>query len=174
MIWNEAKECMSRDELHNLQSKRLVKLVDRVYHNVEFYRKKMQAVGVEPGDIRDIDAVLLWGGINRRVVGTVADYTGIFTGDTAHEVAAVDFTRSGRIFDDARNGICAHKTAHAVTSGKYTGEMAVADSARVLSCQGADLILAAAGLDLAGDRKILHQRGGCQIAEQTLYRAGLC
>lgn len=45
MIWNEAKECMSRDEMQNLQSKRLVKLVDRVYHNVEFYRKKMQDLG---------------------------------------------------------------------------------------------------------------------------------
>ena len=43
MIWNEAKECMSRDELHNLQSKRLVKQVNNVYHNVEYYRKKMQA-----------------------------------------------------------------------------------------------------------------------------------
>ena len=55
MIWNEAKECMSRDELANLQSKRLVKTVDRVYHNVEYYRKKMQAVGVEPGDINGIE-----------------------------------------------------------------------------------------------------------------------
>ena len=54
MIWNEAKECMSRDEMQNLQSKRLVKLVDRVYHNVEFYRKKMQDLGLEPGDIRGI------------------------------------------------------------------------------------------------------------------------
>ena len=50
MIWNETKECMSRDEMRSLQSKRLVKLVDRVYHNVEFYRKKMQALGIEPGD----------------------------------------------------------------------------------------------------------------------------
>ncbi len=57
MIWNEAKECMSRDEMRNLQSKRLVKLVDRVYHNVEFYRKKMQAVGVEPGDIKGIEDI---------------------------------------------------------------------------------------------------------------------
>ena len=32
-----------------------MKLVDRVYHNVEFYRKKMQAVGLEPGDIRGIE-----------------------------------------------------------------------------------------------------------------------
>ncbi len=55
MIWNETKECMSRDEMSNLQGMRLVKLVDRVYHNVEFYRKKMQAAGLEPGDIRGLE-----------------------------------------------------------------------------------------------------------------------
>ncbi len=55
MIWNEARECMSRDELAHLQSARLVKTVDRVYHNVEYYRKKMQAVGLEPGDIKGIE-----------------------------------------------------------------------------------------------------------------------
>ncbi|MEG1458223.1 MAG: phenylacetate--CoA ligase [Acetivibrio sp.] len=55
MIWNETKECMSRDEMTNLQSKRLVKLVDRIYHNVEFYRKKMQKIGIEPGDICGIE-----------------------------------------------------------------------------------------------------------------------
>ncbi len=55
MIWNEAKECMSRDELNNLQGMRLVKLVDRVYHNVEFYRKKMQGMGLEPGDIKGLE-----------------------------------------------------------------------------------------------------------------------
>lgn len=57
MIWNEAKECMSRDEMHNLQSARLVKQVDRVYHNVEFYRKKMQKLGMEPGDIRGLEDI---------------------------------------------------------------------------------------------------------------------
>jgi len=57
MIWNESKECMSRDEMQALQSKRLVKAVNRVYHNVEYYRKKMQAVGVEPGDIRGIEDI---------------------------------------------------------------------------------------------------------------------
>lgn len=55
MIWNETKECMSRDEIHTLQSARLKKMVDRVYHNVEFYRKKMQQMGLEPGDINTID-----------------------------------------------------------------------------------------------------------------------
>ena len=57
MIWNETKECMSRDEMTALQSKRLVKLVDYVYHNVEFYRKKMQAVDLMPGDIKGIEDI---------------------------------------------------------------------------------------------------------------------
>lgn len=55
MIWNEAKECMSRDELSNLQGARLVKMVDRVYHSVPFYRKKMQYMGLEPGDIKGLE-----------------------------------------------------------------------------------------------------------------------
>ena len=55
MIWNETKECMTRDELTDLQGKRLHKQVDRIYHNVEFYRKKMQESGVEPGDIQTVE-----------------------------------------------------------------------------------------------------------------------
>ena len=49
---------MSRDEMTALQSARLVKLVDYMYHNVEFYRKKMQAVGLMPGDIRGIEDIV--------------------------------------------------------------------------------------------------------------------
>ncbi|MDD4113496.1 MAG: phenylacetate--CoA ligase [Herbinix sp.] len=55
MIWNETKECMSRDEILNMQSARLKKTVSRVYHNVEFYRKKMQQLGLEPGDINGME-----------------------------------------------------------------------------------------------------------------------
>lgn len=58
MIWNEAKECMSRDEMANLQGKRLAKTVNHVYHNVEFYRKRMQEVGLEPGDIKGIEDIV--------------------------------------------------------------------------------------------------------------------
>lgn len=57
MIWNESRECMSRDELMTMQSARLRKLVSRVYHNVEYYRKKMQEVGLEPGDIRGVEDI---------------------------------------------------------------------------------------------------------------------
>lgn len=55
MIWNKARECMSRDELAALQGKRLVELVDYMYHNAGYYEKKMRDVGLEPGDIRGIE-----------------------------------------------------------------------------------------------------------------------
>ena len=48
---------MSRDELADLQSKRLVRIVSDVYHNVPYYRKKMQDAGLEPGDIRGLEDV---------------------------------------------------------------------------------------------------------------------
>ena len=50
-------ECMSRDEMAALQSKRLVDVVNRVYNNVEFYRNKMKDLGLEPGDIRSIEDI---------------------------------------------------------------------------------------------------------------------
>ena len=48
---------MSRDEKHALQSERLVRLVSYVYDRVPFYRAKMEAAGVLPGDIRGIDDI---------------------------------------------------------------------------------------------------------------------
>ncbi len=56
-IWNEAKECMSRDQMTELQSARLKKAVSNVYHNVKFYRQKMQEMGLEPGDIKGIEDI---------------------------------------------------------------------------------------------------------------------
>ena len=50
-------ECMSRDEMSALQSERLVKQVKNVYDNVAFYRKKMDELGVEPGDIKGIEDI---------------------------------------------------------------------------------------------------------------------
>ncbi len=57
MIWNESKECMTREELKSLQDVRLARLVDRIYHNNEYYRKKMQELGLEPGDIKGVDDI---------------------------------------------------------------------------------------------------------------------
>ena len=57
MIWNKECECMSREEKKALQSERLVKLVKYVYDNVEFYRNRMDSVGVKPEDIKSIDDI---------------------------------------------------------------------------------------------------------------------
>ena len=58
MIWNKEVECMSRDDMTKLQSERLVELVKYVYENVEFYRKKMDAVGVKPSDIKGVEDIV--------------------------------------------------------------------------------------------------------------------
>ncbi len=54
MIFNPKMECASRDELTALQGERLVRLVAYVYDRVPFYRKKMEAVGLLPGDIKEL------------------------------------------------------------------------------------------------------------------------
>ena len=54
MIWNEKIECASREDMEAIQSERLRETVNRIYHNVPAYRKKMQEVGLTPGDIHGI------------------------------------------------------------------------------------------------------------------------
>ena len=58
MIWNSNKECMSREQMRKLQGERLKKLVTLVYHNVPFYRNKMQALDLSPEDIQTIDDIV--------------------------------------------------------------------------------------------------------------------
>lgn len=58
MIWNQTKECMSREQMRLLQGERLKKLVHRLYHNTPFYRNKMQQIGLTPDDIRSIDDIV--------------------------------------------------------------------------------------------------------------------
>lgn len=49
---------MSREELRELQGKRLRKIVDLVYHNTPFYRQKMQEMDIMPDDIQSIDDIV--------------------------------------------------------------------------------------------------------------------
>ncbi|MBP5302679.1 MAG: phenylacetate--CoA ligase, partial [Bacteroidales bacterium] len=58
MIWNPTKECMSRDQMRELQGKRLHKIVEYVYHNVPFYRNKLQEMDLTPEDITSIDDIV--------------------------------------------------------------------------------------------------------------------
>ncbi len=55
MIWNPSCECLSRDELCARQGQELHQLVERVYHDVAFYRGKMQEKGLVPEDIKSIE-----------------------------------------------------------------------------------------------------------------------
>lgn len=53
--WNPTYERMSRHEMTEVQTKRLIRTVNRVYFNVPFYRDKMQKAGIEPGDIKSLE-----------------------------------------------------------------------------------------------------------------------
>ena len=64
MEWTERirdtkMECASRDEMMAIQSKKLVDLVNRVYGTVPFYTEKMKGMGLEPGDIKGIEVLLI-------------------------------------------------------------------------------------------------------------------
>ena len=48
-------ECASREEIRAIQNERLTAQVKRVWENVPYYRKKMEAKGVTPEDIRSVD-----------------------------------------------------------------------------------------------------------------------
>ncbi|MBQ2253435.1 MAG: phenylacetate--CoA ligase, partial [Clostridia bacterium] len=53
--YNQKTECMPREEMKQLQSERLRKIVRHVYENVAIYRERMDANGISPDDIRSID-----------------------------------------------------------------------------------------------------------------------
>ena len=66
MIWNEKIECASRQEIEAIQLARLKSTVERCYNNVTHYRKKLDAAGVKPDDIKTLDDI-------RRIPFTVKD-----------------------------------------------------------------------------------------------------
>ncbi len=55
MYWNEKIECASRQEIKDIQSERLVEMVQRVYNNVPYYKAKLDNAGVKPSDIKSVD-----------------------------------------------------------------------------------------------------------------------
>lgn len=53
-IWDKSHECMSRDELKQLQLERLQATLNRVFRNVRFYKKSFDAIGFVPEDLDDL------------------------------------------------------------------------------------------------------------------------
>lgn len=58
MIWNKEMECMSRDEMHALQSEKLKKIVAHAYNNSSYYKKRFDEHGVRPEDINSIEDIV--------------------------------------------------------------------------------------------------------------------
>lgn len=58
MIWNTNKECMSVEQRREIQGRRLHRIVEYVYHNVPFYREKLQALDIRPDQINSIDDIV--------------------------------------------------------------------------------------------------------------------
>ena len=54
MIFDVDKETMPREELEELQLRRLKQLCERVYANVPFYNNKFKEMGIEPKDINSL------------------------------------------------------------------------------------------------------------------------
>ncbi len=54
MYWNQYNECMPREQLEEVQLKKLQQVVERVFYNVPFYRQKFQEIGLEPSDIKSL------------------------------------------------------------------------------------------------------------------------
>ncbi|MBQ0126885.1 MAG: phenylacetate--CoA ligase [Bacteroidales bacterium] len=57
MIWNPSKESLALDQMREYQGKMLHRMVDYVYHNVPFYRNKLQELDITPNDINSIDDI---------------------------------------------------------------------------------------------------------------------
>ncbi|MFQ3620590.1 MAG: phenylacetate--CoA ligase [Spirochaetales bacterium] len=55
MIWNPEAECMPVEQRKRLQLAHLKNLVERVFEKVPFYRRKFQAAGITPKDIRSLE-----------------------------------------------------------------------------------------------------------------------
>ena len=54
MIWNEEAECMSREEMEELQLANLKRVVDYAYNCVPFYRKRFDEIGLRPEHIQNL------------------------------------------------------------------------------------------------------------------------
>ncbi len=55
MIFDREHECMSREDLRQLQGQRLGALVKMVYDRVPFYRDLLDKTGVAPEQVRGLD-----------------------------------------------------------------------------------------------------------------------
>lgn len=59
MIWNPQRECADRQQMQEMQGSALQAMVRRIYNHVPFYRNRLLAQGIEPGEITSIEQLRL-------------------------------------------------------------------------------------------------------------------
>ena len=57
MIWNKEAECMSAEEIKELQLQRLQAVVKRAYENVPYYKKRFDELNIKPEDIETLEDI---------------------------------------------------------------------------------------------------------------------
>jgi phenylacetate-CoA ligase len=57
MIWNEEAECMSAEEIKELQLQRLQTVVKRAYENVPYYKKRFNELNIKPENIETLEDI---------------------------------------------------------------------------------------------------------------------
>ncbi|UCB47418.1 MAG: phenylacetate--CoA ligase [Spirochaetota bacterium] len=57
MIWNNESETLTDRKKQSLQGELLKNLVNRMYKSIPFYRKKLGAVGMKPGDVSQVEDI---------------------------------------------------------------------------------------------------------------------
>ena len=57
MFWNKEIECADREQMRELQGRKLAGMVKRMYDNVPFYKNKFDEIGLVPGDIKNVDQI---------------------------------------------------------------------------------------------------------------------
>lgn len=55
--WDPKLELLTREEIRVLQEKRLKSKVEYIYANSPFYRRKFDEIGLEPGDIKNLEDI---------------------------------------------------------------------------------------------------------------------
>ncbi|HSR11357.1 MAG TPA: phenylacetate--CoA ligase [Thermodesulfobacteriota bacterium] len=55
MIWDRRNECLSREEIRQLQLERLQSTLNRVYRNVAFYKKRFDQMKIVPDEIQTLE-----------------------------------------------------------------------------------------------------------------------
>ena len=59
MIWNPQRECADRQQMQEMQGSALQAMIRRIYNHVPFYRNRLMALGIEPGDITSVEQLRL-------------------------------------------------------------------------------------------------------------------